>query len=138
MRTSLTTRTVSQSARAGFTLIEIMLVVVILGILATVVAVNLIGQTDEARIAATRHSIAAIGVAIEMWEVRTGSLPDSLDQLATGTEDGFKPLRSKKNLNDSWGNPFQYKKINKSDYEVRSAGPNGTMGDSDDLINAVD
>jgi len=138
MKASLATRTLAQSTRAGFTLIEIMLVVAILGILATVVIVNVGGQTEKASIAATRQSIAAIETAVRMYEVQYGGvLPDTLEQLTVET-DKAPALLKKNQLNDAWGTPFQYKKISKFKYEIRSAGPDMNMSTEDDITNAVD
>lgn len=120
-------------AQSGFTLVELLLVVAILGILAGVVAVNVSGHGETARIRATQESIANIKTAIGMYEVMNGSLPDSLDQLTVGTEDTAAPL-DKSNLNDSWGTPFQYKKLSKVSYEVRSAGGDKSMGSDDDIF----
>jgi general secretion pathway protein G len=121
-------------AQAGFTLVELLLVVAILGILAGVVAVNVAGHGDKARVAATRQSIANIETAVKMYEVTNGGFPDSLDQLTVGTEETAAPLK-KEGLNDSWGTPFQYKKTSKTSIEVRSAGPDKSMGSGDDLTN---
>lgn len=121
-------------AQAGFTLVELLLVVAILGILAGVVAVNVAGHGDKARIAATRQSIAAIETAVRVYEVTNGTFPDSLDQLTVATEETAAPLK-KEALNDSWGSAFQYKKTSKTSFEVRSAGPDKSMGSGDDLTN---
>jgi len=123
-----------RAARTGFTLVELLLVVAILGILAGVVAVNVAGHGDRARIAATRQSIANIETAIRMYEVSNGTFPDSLDQLTVAMDDVAAPLK-KENLNDSWGTGFQYKKTSKTSFELRSAGPDKSMGTADDLTN---
>ncbi len=120
--------------RAGFTLVELLLVVTILGILAAVVVVNFAGQGEESRRNATRASIAAISTAIQAYEVRMGRYPDGLDDLAVATEN-MPALLDKNRLNDSWGTPFQYKKTGKYEFEIRSAGPDAQMGTEDDLTN---
>jgi general secretion pathway protein G len=121
-------------AQAGFTLVELLLVVTILGVLAAVVVVNFTGKGDEARKQATHTSIAAIRTAIETFDATKSRLPDSLDELCAESSDSAA-LLNKNNLNDSWGKPFQYKKISKFKYEVRSSGPDGNMGSEDDLTN---
>lgn len=120
--------------RAGFTLVELLLVVTILGILAAVVVTNFKGQSVEARINATRASIAAIKTAVDGFEVRMGLIPDTLDELTVGTEDRPAALQ-KGSLNDSWGNPFLYKKVGKYEFEIRSAGPDKQAGTPDDITN---
>ncbi|NLB69020.1 MAG: prepilin-type N-terminal cleavage/methylation domain-containing protein [Lentisphaerae bacterium] len=120
-------------ARSGFTLVELLLVVAILGILATVAIMNTAGMSDEARVSATRTSIAAIEQAARMYEVRTGKFPDSLEVLTQSM--GERPaLLDKKDLNDAWGTAFAYKKTG-SFIEIRSAGSDGQMNTSDDLVN---
>jgi general secretion pathway protein G len=128
------TRTHTRTSQAGFTLVELLLVVTILGILAAVVVVNFTGKGDEARKQATYTSIAAIRTAIETFDATKSRLPDSLDELCAESSDSAA-LLNKNNLNDSWGKPFQYKKVSKFKYEVRSSGPDGNMGSEDDLTN---
>lgn len=120
--------------RAGFTLIEIMLVVIILGILATVVVVNFRGQGTTARINATRTSIQNICTAINLYETETGKLPTSLRDLTVATPHRPGLLRED-NLRDSWGAEFQYKLKGEFEFEVRSAGPDNQIGSEDDLTN---
>jgi len=120
-------------ARRGFTLVELLLVVTILGILAAVVVVNFTGKGEEARIAATRTSIANIGVAIAAFDAKNSRLPETLDELTSEDEKGVAMLK-KDSLNDSWGHPFQYKKTGYK-YELRSAGPSGQMGGNDNITN---
>ena len=122
------------TSRSAFTLVELLLVVTILGILAAVVVVNFTGKGDQARREATRTSIAAIGTAVSTFDATKSRLPESLDELTVETADGAA-LLDKGNLNDSWGHPFQYKKISKFKFEVRSAGPDGQMGTEDDITN---
>ena len=121
--------------KQGFSLVELLLVISIIGILTTVVVVNLGGVGEQAKIEQTRASIKAIGSAVEVYKVRTGTgLPGSMDDLTKKI--GDKPaLLKKDNINDAWGNPFQYKKISKYEYEIRSSGPDGQMGGEDDIIN---
>lgn len=124
----------NRRARAGFTLVELLLVVTILGILATVVVVKLGGQSDRARREATRTSINAIKTAVDAYDATKSRLPESLEELTAETPDA-PALLDKASLNDSWGTPFQYKKVTKFKYEIRSAGPDAQMGTEDDLTN---
>ena len=134
MQSKISREVIKRSVRSGFTLVELLLVVAILGILAGIVAVNVGGHTEKTRIQATRQSIANIKTAIQMYEVTNSGLPESLEQLTVSDGTGPAPL-SKDQLNDSWGTPFQYKKIDKFTFEIRSAGPDRVMGTEDDITN---
>lgn len=129
-----TNRKIERHARSGFTLVELLLVVTILGILAAVVVVNFSGKGDEARKQATYTSIRAIQTAVSTFDATKSRLPESLDEMTVESTDSAA-LLDKANLNDSWGHPFQYKKISKFKCEIRSAGPDGQMGTEDDLTN---
>jgi len=121
-------------SRAGFSAIELLMVIVIMGILVGVAAVKFVGMGKKARISATRMSIENIGTAVEMFETENGSFPSSLKQLTLATEERG-PLIDEDSLADSWGNEFQYKQVGQFEYEIRSAGPDGQMGTEDDLFN---
>ena len=74
-------------SQSGFTLIEIMLVVVIIGILMTVVVVKLGGRQEEARITAAQADIRAYSQALDLYELDNGFYPT--------TEQGLKALETK-------------------------------------------
>ncbi len=121
---------------AGFTLVEVMLVVVILGILAGVAVVAMGGKTKRASIAATRTTIAAIATAIDAFEVDNGTYPGSLQDLisSTGSSTWQGPyLQGKSVPADAWGNAVGYSKSGNS-YELVSSGPDGVRS-GDDITN---
>lgn len=119
--------------RAGFTLVEVLLVIAILGILGTVVVVNFSGAGDDARKAATQTSINAISQAVEVYRMKTGRVPKSLDDLTVGINDD-EPLLKAGALKDGWAQDFDYKAEGKK-YTITSPGPDGTLGTDDDLTN---
>lgn len=123
-----------QVRQGGFTLVELLLVVAILGVLATVAIMNTQGMSNDARISATRSSISAIEQAARTYEIRAGKFPDSLEQLTQPMGDR-PPLLDKKSSADSWGTPFSYKKTS-SFIEIRSAGQDSAMNTEDDLVNS--
>ena len=118
---------------AGFTLIEVLLVVAILGILATIAVVGIGGHMEKANRTATRGNIDVIGKAVELYRINFNRMPTSLQDLTQETEDIEAPLRSVPT--DAWGHEFQFKREGKFKYEIRSAGPDGNMGSDDDLTN---
>jgi general secretion pathway protein G len=128
----------SQESRGGFTLVEILLVVAILGILAGVAVVSLKGRTKTANIAATRTSIQAVQTAIDVYETDNGVYPGSLQSLLTkGSENNWNGpyMRDGRMPKDAWGAEFQYAVGSDGNYKITSAGPDGQMGTGDDLTN---
>jgi len=124
--------------KAGFSLIEIMLVVAIMGMLAAVVAVGLSSRQKIARVNITRTSISAIGQAVELYEMDIGRIPDSLDNLlkSSGEPNWNGPyIKSGVIQPDAWGSPFSYSKKGESAFEVRSAGPDRALNNEDDVTN---
>ena len=125
-----------QCGRGGFTLIEVLLVVTILGILAAIVVAKYAGRGEDARIAATRASIAVIAGAIDVYEVDTGRYPPSLQSLVS--DDGAPNWHGEYIRNglpvDAWGTAFQYALVGKS-FKITSAGPDKNFGSADDITN---
>lgn len=120
--------------RSGFTLVELLMVVTILGILAAIVVKNFSSSGKEARIAATRTSIKSISDSVQIFAMKhNGKLPDSLDELTVGTDDN-PPIIEPGSLNDAWGEPFTYQKKGKR-FLIRSAGDDNEIGTEDDITN---
>lgn len=101
----------------GFTLIEIMVVIIILGILAALVVPNIMGRPDEARVTAAKADIRSISNALDLYKLDNFSYPSTdqgLEALATKPSGSPEP----KNWNvdgylgkvpkDPWGNEYHY------------------------------
>ncbi len=137
IRSLLLLKSESHDNRAGFTLVEILLVVAILGILAGVAVVSLKGRTKTASIQATRTSIQAIGTAIDTYEVDNGIYPQSLQNLLTkGNESNWNGpyMKDGRMPKDAWGVDFSYS-LQGENYKLSSAGPDGQAGSADDITN---
>lgn len=123
------------AGRGGFTLIEVLLVVAILGILAGVVVVNFGGKQKGAMIKATRASIAAVRTAIDMYEVDTGRFPASLQALLTsdGAPNWNGPYVKGQLPADAWGTPLTFSTQGENGYQITSGGPDLQVGTGDDI-----
>ena len=120
-------RRADYSSTAGFTLIEILLVVVIIGILAAVAVPRFAGRTGEAKEGAAKASIKAIGVALDLYEMDHGSYPSSLSALVdnSGSPEWRGPYLKDGLPKDPWGNDFIYTAQGAS-YDLKSGGEPGS------------
>ena len=126
--------------KKGFTLVELMLVVIIIGVLVAMVAPRLAGRSEQAKIAAAHADINAnIASALDLYEVDNGSYPEGLNALLekpTNAPNWKGPYLKKKKLTDPWNNEYRYTSpgIHNKDYDLQSYGPDGVEG-SDDIKN---
>ena len=130
----------------AFTLVELMLVVIIIGVLAAMVVPRLAGRSEQAKIARSKADIAAIGLALDLYELDAGQYPNSLEELIanaapSGLSDEAKakwngPYLKKGLPKDAWGRPYSYKKESQhnQDFDLSSLGPDGQPG-NDDVAN---
>ncbi len=121
-------------ATAGFTLVEVLLVVAILGILAGVIVVSTKGRIPATQISACRMSIKGLETAVGTYEIDNGILPNSLDSLITKSSEMNWNGPYVPSLNDPWGNKFNYTREGNA-YKIVSAGPDGQSGSGDDISN---
>ncbi len=125
----------TQDSRSGFTLVEILLVVAILGVLAGVAVVNLTGRMDAANKRACRASIDAISTAVSTYEIDNGIFPQTLQNLMTkANESNWNGPYLKQTPADPWGAAFSYS-VQGGVYKISSAGPDGQAGSADDITN---
>ena len=125
----------------GFTLIEIMVVIVILGILAAVVVPNIMSRPDEARITKTKQDIRALETALDLYKLDNFNYPTTeqgLDALVTIPTTPPVPKRYreeaylKKVPVDPWQNPYQF--LNPGEHgtiDIFSLGPDQQLSDDD-------
>jgi len=125
--------------QGGFTLVEIMVVIAILGILAVVVVPKLVGRTDDARITATKVQIKNLEEALSLYKLDNGVYPateQGLEALVDPPTIGVIPKHWKKGGYmskvplDPWGNEFLYLSPGaENPYDLISYGADGEEGD---------
>ena len=129
------------NGKKGFTLVELMLVVIIIGILVAMVMPRLAGRTEQARMAAAQTDIELnIGSALDLFELDNGFYPNNLDDLFKEPSEApnWRGPYLKKRPLDPWGNAYQYKFPSNhegADYDLYSFGRNGVEGGGDDITN---
>jgi general secretion pathway protein G len=105
------TRSPGRNAQSGFSLIEIILVVVLIGGIVAFAASRILGGGDRAKVNLAKAEVQTLAEKIQQFENDTGNLPGSLDELVTapGNASGWLgPYSKAAELKDPWNHPFQY------------------------------
>ncbi len=124
---------------AGFTLIEIMAVVLIIGLLSTIVGVSIFAQVDKGRITATSVQIANLESVLELYRMDSARYPTTeqgLDALVNEPDDArnYPPggyLQKRRVPIDPWGNRYEYEQPgqnNSHSFDLWSFGADGKSG----------
>ena len=125
---------------AGFTLLEILVVIAILGLLIGLVAPAVLRQLGGARVNIAKQSIERLGSVLDLYKLDVGSYPSTEQGLAalsaqpTGASNWNGPyVKGETTPVDPWSHPYLYRSPSQRsgrDYDLCSAGPNGTGGDA--------
>ncbi len=129
---------VQSRAQQGFSLIEVMVVVVIMGIMAALVVPSLMDRPDQARAVAARQDIAALTQALKLYRLDNGRYPSTAQGLAALHQRPTQPPEPRnwrpymdRLPNDPWGNPYQYLQPGvHGEIDVFSLGADGLAGGS--------
>ena len=139
MTTNMNTRAMKARAQqAGFTLVEIMVVVIIIGLLAGIVVPNVMDNLDKANVQKARADFSSLQTALKLYRIDNFNYPTTeqgLEALVTKSSIApvprqFKPSGYIDNLNkDPWGNDYQYMSPGEGkEYDIYSLGADGVSG----------
>ncbi len=137
-------RLVFSKRRNGLTLIELIVVLVVIGLLAGLVAPQILGRVSDARITTAKTQIELLGVALENYRLDNGVYP--------GTQQGLEALRTRPSgapdarnwrgpylkkavPSDPWGRPYIYRSLgdkNRSGFDIQTLGRDGKPGGVDE------
>lgn len=123
-----------RSTRRAFTIIEVMFVLIIIGLIGSIVAFNLVGIGRRARIQTTQQSMKTIQAALKMYHGAYGSFPQAMGTTALQALIDERFLES--GVEDAWHNQFDYYSpgSNGAAYELISYGPDKTENTEDDIV----
>lgn len=121
-----------RSNAAGFTLVELMVVIAIIAVLATIVGVNVLGAMDDGNKSAAIAQIKEFETALVAYKLKHKKFPDSLDQLVNPPS-GEPILKGGKIPDDPWGNPYIYNLESSRKYVITSYGADGAAGGTDEF-----
>ena len=119
----------------GFTLIELMVVIVILGLLLGVVVPNVFKGLKSATNETALDQMKSIDGAIQMYMIENKTLPKSLEELTQPSGKTNEPYIKKIPL-DPWNEAYEYKIVSQKtrDFQITSAGEDKQMGTEDDIV----
>jgi general secretion pathway protein G len=127
-----------QTAQQGFTLLELLVVMVIIGLLASYVGPKYFSQIGKSEVKTAKAQMDALGKALDQYRLDTGHYPSTengLDALNTmpGNEQKWQgPYLKKRVPEDPWGKPYIYKMPGThSEYDLLSLGSDGNSGGKD-------
>jgi general secretion pathway protein G len=121
---------------AGFTLLELLVVMVIIGLLAGIVAPRYFAQVGKSQVKAVKAQVDGLSKALEQYRIDVGHLPTNEQGMAalqtqpTGEQNWAGPYLQKEVPLDPWGNPYNYvvPGTHNNDYDLWSWGRDGKQG----------
>ena len=123
-----------RAQEAGFTLVEIMVVVVILGLLATMVVPNLVNAGEEARLKKALTDCNQIHSAATQYVVKNGRIP-TVEDLTAPDDTGNPYIEGGEPPQDPWNHPYIIRKLEgRLRFEVLSSGPDEQEDSEDDIV----
>ncbi len=125
---------------SGFTLIELMIVIVILGLLAGLVAPEMFNKVGSAQRKVAKTQMLSFDTSLETFRLDVGDYPASLEELRSSTKAGWDgPYIRKKIPMDPWGKPYIYRTPGEGDmgYYMASYGKDAQLGGEGDNADVI-
>jgi general secretion pathway protein G len=126
-------KTLLANSQKGFTLLEIIMVIVILGILMSFLLGGVFTQADGARSKLNMTKMQKLKTQINLFQLQYNELPASLNSLVSceGAKQGCVPLVQQDEISDPWGTPYRYSITNAGKtYQLKSLGSDRSDGGS--------
>ncbi len=133
-------QSVDRRQTGGFTLIEILIVIVIMGLLISLVAPTLFSKVSSSQRKTTMAQMQMISTALDTYRLDVGSYPDRLEELRRSERPGWDgPYMPREIPADPWGNPYVYSIASEGEapYGLSSYGVGGLPGGADDEADIV-
>lgn len=116
----------------GFSLVELLAVIMLLGIIAGIVVPKVFGQAEKGKWQATKTKVSSVSAKVESFAMDVGRPPDQLKDLITkpgGADNWAGPYARESDLKDGWGRTFEYKAPGEhGDFDLISLGSDGQPG----------
>lgn len=120
----------SASNNGGFTLVELMVVISIIAVLASIVGYKVLNSVDEGNVAAAKAQIKQFETTLVAYKIKFKKFPESLDGLVNPPS-GEAIMNAKEIPLDPWGNPYQYQLEGSRKFTIISLGADGAPGGED-------
>ena len=133
-------KSLSKSSQDGFTIIELLIVVVIMGLLMSLVAPTMFSKVDSTKISTARAQMQMLQTSLDTYRLDMGDYPKNLGDLRKSSGKGWDgPYLPKAVPDDPWGNPYHYEIPGPEgeDFLLLSYGKDGQAGGDDDASDII-
>lgn len=120
----------------GFSLIELLIVITIMGLLASIVAPEMFGKVEQSKVKTAQSQMKMLSTSLDAYRLDLGEYPTNLNELTASQQQGWMgPYLADDAPLDPWNVPYQYKRLSTTEYQLSSLGadkkPGGENLDAD-------